>query len=278
LKITSIKKNWISEVNDIDCGNLSNTEKEIVYDLYATQKVVIFKNQNLNNVQLKEFCSIFGNVWDSSKEKYSGLNQSINRGHEDNFVETVSESGLLQSGTIPWHIDLTHFPSQLLPNRILYAIELEGEPTGTKFVDTIQGLHLIDNSVREFLKEATALCKAPYTTPWDCYVRRPAINWHPVHNDYGLVADELFTQWIDGLPEGTNYIEWFRNNIINKMISDETTYLHNWSIGDLVIYDNWSTIHYRDAFIGKRKLKRVTWDQDWCKYIGNRLTTAHKVL
>jgi len=32
-------------------------------------------------------------------------------------------------------------------------------------------------------------------------------------------------------------------------------YLHNWSIGDLVIYDNWSTIHYRDAFIGKRKLK-----------------------
>jgi len=47
-------------------------------------------------------------------------------------------------------------------------------------------------------------------------------------------------------------------------------YLHNWSIGDLVIYDNWSTIHYRDAFIGKRKLKRVTWDQDWCKYIGNK--------
>jgi len=47
------------------------------------------------------------------------------------------------------------------------------------------------------------------------------------------------------------------------MMSDETTYTHTWNLGDIVVYDNWSTIHYRDAFVGKRKLKRVTWDQNW---------------
>jgi taurine dioxygenase len=263
LRINKIKNNWISEVLDIDCANLSLSEKKQVSDIFAKQKIVIFKDQSLNNAQLKEFCSIFGQVWDNSKEKYSGLQQSVVSGHEDNFVETVSEDGLLSSGLIPWHVDLTHFPSQLLPNRILYAVELEGDPAGTQFIDTIQGLHLIDSSIRDFLQYATALCKAPYNTPWDCYVRRPAIQWHPIHNDYGLVADELFTQWIEGLEGDTDYKQWIRNNVIDKMISDETTYTHNWNVGDIVVYDNWSTIHSRSAFTGKRKLKRVTWDQNW---------------
>ena len=263
MKITKIKNNWASEVFDLDCANLTSFERKQIYNLFADQKLLVFKRQSLNNTQLKDFCSIFGKVWDNSKEKYSGLQQSITSGHEDNFVETVSEDGLLKSGLIPWHVDLTHFPSQLIPNRVLYAVELEGDTAGTTFLDTVQGLRLIDSSIREFLISATALCKAPYKTPWDCYVRRPAIQWHPIHNDYGLVADELFTQWIEGLAEDTDYKQWFRDNVLNRMNSDETVYTHSWNVGDIIIYDNWSTIHTRESFTGKRKLKRVTWDQNW---------------
>lgn len=265
MKITRIKEKWVSEVTDVNCANLSDVEKTKVYNLFADQKVLIFKDQKLDNSQLKDFCSIFGTVWDNSKEKYSGLQQSVVSGHEDNFVETVSEDGLLKSGVINWHVDLTHFPSQLLPNRILYAVELQGQPSGTKFIDTIQGLDLIDHSVKEFLESAVAICKAPYKTPWNSPVRRPALQWHPKHNAFGLVADELFTQWLEGLEEGTDYKKWFRSNVIDKMITEETLYTHEWNLGDIVVYDNYSTIHYRDAFVGKRKLKRVTWDQNWFK-------------
>lgn len=265
MKITRIKEKWVSEVTDVDCANLSDVEKTKVYNLFADQKVLIFKDQKLNNSQLKDFCSIFGTVWDNSKETYSGLQQSVVSGHEDNFVETVSEDGLLKSGVINWHVDLTHFPSQLLPNRILYAVELEGQPSGTKFIDTIQGLDLIESNIKKFLESTVAICKAPYKTPWNSPVRRPALQWHPIHNAFGLVADELFTQWLEGLDEGTDYKQWFRSNVIDKMITEETLYTHEWNLGDIVVYDNYSTIHYRDAFVGKRKLKRVTWDQNWFK-------------
>jgi len=263
MQITNIKSKWVSEVSNIDCAHLTDLEKTQIYNLFAKQKVLIFKDQKLNNSQLKNFCSIFGTVWDNSKETYSGLQQSIASGHQDNFVETVSEDGLLKSGVINWHVDLTHFPSQLLPNRILYAVELEGNPSGTKFIDTVQGLHLLEDNVKKFLESAVAICKAPYKTPWNNPVRRPAIQWHPKHNDFGLVADELFTTWLEGLNEGTDYKQWFRSNVIDKMTTDETLYTHEWNLGDIVVYDNWSTIHYRDAFVGKRKLKRVTWDQNW---------------
>jgi len=60
-----------------------------------------------------------------------------------------------------------------------------------------------------------------------------------------------------------DYKKWIKDNVIDKMISEETLYVHEWSLGDIVLYDNWSTIHQRDSFEGKRRLKRVTWDQNW---------------
>jgi alpha-ketoglutarate-dependent taurine dioxygenase len=263
MKVKNIKNKWVSVVEDVDCASLTNEEKIEIYSLFAERKIVIIKNQHLSNKSLKDFCSIFGQVWDRSREKYSGLEQSEKKHHEDDFVEIVSDTGILKTKKIPWHIDLTHFPTQLMPNRILYAVELEGNPSGTKFLDTVQGLNLIDPIIKQFLSESTALCKAPYTTPWDCYVRRPALSWHPIHDAYGLVADELFTQWIEGLPENTVYKEWIRMHVIDKMHSDETLYVHNWELHDLLIYDNWSTLHYRDSFSGSRKLKRVPCDQNW---------------
>jgi taurine dioxygenase len=266
MKITHLKNKWVSTIEDIDCSNLSDDEKKEILSLFAERKILIIKNQQLTNSELKNFCSIFGNLWDKSRETFSGLSQSDSNFHEDSFIEIVSETGILKNKRIPWHIDLTHFPSQLIPNRVLYAVELGGSPAGTQFIDTVQGLNLIDPDIKLFLSKSTALCKAPYKTPWDCYVRRPALSWHPIHNQYGLVADELFTQWIEGLPKDTNYKEWIKTQVIDKMQSAETLYVHNWELYDLLIYDNWSTIHYRDSFEGARKLKRVTWDQNWYTY------------
>ena len=65
------------------------------------------------------------------------------------------------------------------------------------------------------------------------------------------------------MPESVNYKQWIIENVIDKMLTEETMYAHEWELGDLVLYDNWSTIHYRDKFEGKRRLKRVTWDQNW---------------
>ena len=263
MKINNIKDKWVSTVEDIDCGDLTDTEQKKVFDLLATRKVVIFKKQNLTNEQLKTFASVFGFVWDRNKEKYSGLEQSVNTGHQDNFVEVVSESGLLKKGIIPWHIDLTHFPSQLIPNRLLYAVELEGAPAGTRFIDTVQGYKLLGPGTKNFLRQSVALCKAPYDTPWKAIVRRPALNWHPCYRDWALTCDNLFTIHIEGLDQ--DYKDWI-GPIIANMQTEETTYEHEWELGDLMIYDNWSTMHYRGSFEGKRKLKRLTWDQDWYRY------------
>jgi taurine dioxygenase len=266
MRLSKVKTNWVTVIDNVDINNLTDDERREIYFLFSERKVLIFKNQQIENHKLKEFCSIFGNVWDLSTGKYSGLSQTKTENIQDNFVEIVSERGLLNNKQLPWHIDLTHYPSQEIPNRILYAVNIEGNSAGTRFVDTIQGLKLVDNTIKNLLISAKAICRAPYETPWNFPIKRPVFNFHPYHNDYGLIADELFTEYIDGITEKDTHREWFHKHILEKIISDETEYVHNYEVGDLVVYDNSSTIHSRSAFEGIRRLKRVTWDHDWHKY------------
>lgn len=260
MKITDIKNDWVSVVEEIDCGNLSFVESKKIYNLFLDRKVVVFKNQHLDDLQLKKFAELFGNVWNRDVEtKMSGLDQTA-ANNPTGYVELVSESGILGNKHVPWHIDLTHFPSQILPNRLLYAVELNGNSAPTEFVYTLNCEKQLPKEIFNFLRSTNILCKAPYETPWKDCVRRPALNYHPVDGKYAMMIDPCFTKWIDRLD--TDVVSYFKE-LMPYINTDDTNYKHMWELNDLVIYDNWSTIHQRKAFEGSRKLKRVTWDQDW---------------
>ena len=120
-----------------------------------------------------------------------------------------------------------------------------------------------DEEIFDFLRNTSIHCKAPYKTPWDAVMRRPALNWHHKHNSWGLVADELFTTHIEGRED---YLKFIRP-IIEQMKTEYTVYSHDWQENDLMVYDNWSLMHSRRQFNNSvRKLKRITWDQDWYRY------------
>ena len=97
--------------------------------------IVVVKNQNLSNEELVKFASTLGRVWDDSQ--FSGLQQTIQRGNsvEDSSVVNVSHDGALKRINVPWHVDLSHYPIQVLPNRLLYSIE-EKNPTPTIFFNS----------------------------------------------------------------------------------------------------------------------------------------------
>ena len=120
-------------IHDIDLTSLTHEKSRFLYDLFSKKKILIIPNQKLDNKQLSSVASIFGNVWNNSKEKYNGLMQTNQYGQEDGLIEVVEENGLLGNLQLPWHVDLLHFPSQVLPNRLLYATELQGKGAIDRF-------------------------------------------------------------------------------------------------------------------------------------------------
>ena len=226
-------------IHDIDLTDLTFEKSKFLYDIFCEKKLLILPNQILNNKQLLSVANVFGKVWEN-----------------DGLIE-MQEDDFLSKKHLPWHVDLTYYPSQILPNRLLYATELQGSGMPTDFLDTIEGIKLLDQEIFDFLRNTSIHCKAPYKTPWDAVMRRPALNWHHKHNSWGLVADELFTVHIE---DHDNYQEFIKP-VIKQMMTKNTIYSHEWQENDLMIYDNWSLMHN-----SIRILKRITWDQDWYKF------------
>ncbi len=220
--------------------------------------IVVVKNQNLSNEELVKFASTLGRVWDDSQ--FSGLQQTIQRGNsvEDSSVVNVSHDGALKRINVPWHVDLSHYPIQVLPNRLLYSIE-EKNPTPTIFFNSSIALIRRRDKLEE-LKNLSAYHLAPYETPWTWPVKRPVVHKHPWKDYYSFVCPGGFAKEIEGQTKSNLESKMWVEALVKEIWTDELEYVHHYEKGDLVIYDNYTVIHRRESFKGERILKRVTWE------------------
>ena len=246
------KTEWIRVTNELPT-------KDIV-DQYP---VVVVKNQNLNNQDLIDFVKTLGRIWDD--EKFSPLQQTLHRGKSvnDNAVVNVSHDGTLGRKLIPWHQDLSHYPIQYVPNRLLYSNE-HGNETPTVFFNTTEALWR-NPDILQYLRNFSAFFKAPYDTPWNWPVHRPVVYKHPGCNKlWSFSCPGVFGHEIIG-PEkritGTKQcMKWVSEIVDYKLFEEDLIYEHYYEKGDLVIYNNHSVIHRRNSFDHERTLKRVTWE------------------
>jgi len=272
MRVEHVLGKWVTYIHDLDCSKvLSNQEEKKLYDLLADRAVICIKNQSLTHDDLIRIASIFGKVWDY-KEDYGsrafgvGHKQpEVDEEHSDN-VEYVTEKGVLGNSYVPFHIDLNHYPIQYVPNRLLYCEANDTkEPCPTVFLNTIVGFSRLDEGIKKLLRRSTINLKAPYVGGRHATMKRPAVDWHPHHNKEYINIDG-FT--ID-MDEYEGDFLSLRRTIYSQMEESNERYEHHYDVGDLLIYDNRGTTHYRPEFEGHRMLKRVSWHHDWSKYVNN---------
>ena len=94
-------------------------------------------------------------------------------------------------------------------------------------------------------------------------MKRPAVDWHPWHKKEYINIDGFTIDMDEYKGDWHN----LRRTIYTQMEKDNPRYEHHYDVGDLLIYDNRGTTHFRPEFEGHRMLKRVSWHQDWSKYV-----------
>ena len=249
---------WVQTIRDVNLENLSvksfKYEEEIRNRVKQTP-LIIFKHQELTNKELLHFVSVLGTPWDNST--FSGnLQTSLKYEIEDESVEIVSHDGILKNREVPWHLDLTHYPTQNIPNRLLYAFENINK-TPTIFFNTSLALQKRPDIIAN-LKYKYVYHKATYSTPWNWPIKRPCIQRHPYHDYWSLLVNKSFCIEKDWFTR-----KWF-DELIEDIWDDDLMYEHTYEKGDLVVYDNLSLLHRRPSFKkGPRRLKRATWEPYW---------------
>lgn len=171
-------------------------------------------------------------------------------------------------GDIAWHSDLTY---TVEPSRgsLLYAVDVPAEGGDTGFVDSarvyaampedlrhrIEGLEVVHSLGRrtetQLKKAANELelkravtepaTSADSAAPMFPEVVHPIVHRHPVSGQPVLNISPMFARSIVGWSDAESRA--LLDELTEFATQARFTYFHRWSVGDLVIWDNWRTMH-----------------------------------
>lgn len=242
--------------------------------LLGEHKVVVIEGQNLSDQNLEEFAFKFGSPFKPDSENpvlgsQDGASHIVIVGNNSpEFKNTyLGHQEVLPHSDHQW----LRMPSSL---SMLYAIEIDEESASTQWTNMAIAYQTLDSDLKRRIQDAKMVTYNPFHRPFGSvsakYVNaeidlpagntfpHPLVRTHPLTGENILYFNVAYEVEFVGLPyrEGLELFEILKSHVL----SIRSIYSHTWKKGDLVIWDNRATIHYRPSFGAsvRRILKRIT--------------------
>jgi len=224
--------------------------------------VLCFPRQTLDTAALKAFAGRFGAL----EVNVSGAFQDP--AHPEvmilsNIKENGRPIGLADAGQ-DWHTDMSYSKEIAFAN-VLYAIKIprrDGRPLGaTEFANMHAAYEDLPGSIKERLKDATVLhdfakfwdkmraqpgsTRAPLTEEQRRKkppVSHPVFLRHPITGKKVLYANPGYAIRINELPEDES--DKLLEFLLAHQLQEKYRYAHQWTEGDVLMWDNIGTLHY----------------------------------
>jgi taurine dioxygenase len=259
-------------VRNIDLNEpLTSDLKQTILSAWNEHIVLIFPDQNLNQKAQLDFASNFGSLGTRSRRaearpEGAEFNPNIMmvsnlRDEKGNYI------GSLPDGEMYFHHDMCYMPE---PHRgtYLYAIEIPSRGGNTKFTNMYRAYENLPEDLKTLLDTKTAVQVYDYDQTSTPDVQKdlsgihhrsqPIFIRHPQTNKTALYVNRLMTAIIDGMDRSES------DQILSQLhaISESTdnVYEHVWTVGDLVMWDNFASCHARTDFPAaeRRVMRRCT--------------------
>jgi taurine dioxygenase len=225
---------------------------------YDAHSVLVYRNQHLTPEQHIRFSKGFGPLEIHVVAKY------LLPGHPEIFrVSNILENGQRIGGSGEfWHTDLSYV-AQPSRGSLLYSIEVpmrDGKPLGdTLYASTAAAYDALSNAMKKRLEGLVGIHRfsdvyskvgreragaAAMTDELKAKVpevRHPVVKVHPNTGRKCLFVNEGFTLGIEGMPD--DEASALLRELFDHCTRPEFVYRHVWQVGDLVMWDNYATIH-----------------------------------
>jgi len=219
--------------------------------LWMEYKVAVFPGQTLDDEALLRFAGRFGKIF---KHAQSTL-------HSPEYGEVMYMSNRQQKalveGELGWHSDQSYTAKPVF-GTILYGIEIPEDGGETCFADLSATYDALPDAVRDRIETATAI----YSAEKPGHKRRialtdaernripdvvhPLVRTHPYLGRKALYLSPMHIKAIGGLAADES--DALLAELTARATEPDRVYVHQWTPGDLVMWDNTSVMHRRNHF------------------------------
>lgn len=265
-----------AEISDIDLSRpISLEEFEDVGQALVANGVLVFRNQALPPAMHVDFASRFGHLVGHIVTRFS-LDDYPEVTLISNVVNEQGEKiGADRAGMI-WHSDMSYFKRPMLGS-MLYGVECPPQGADTEFASMFAACDALPATMRSQLEGrrgthdyawhyATYLTHRPPLTQAEKAeappVAHPALRTHPISGRKAVYVSEGLTRTMERMEESAG--RRFVVEVSQFATQPQFVYRHKWQVGDLVFWDNRSTMHRATEFDNKhrRLMRRTTIEGD----------------
>jgi taurine dioxygenase len=249
-----------AEVRGIDLARVTKVEVDAIKRAWYRHDVLLFRDQRLTDDHLLSFSRHFGAL-DSPPNQ--GAGRKSPPGYPQvyivsNVVDDKGEPiGALGDGEAAWHTDMSYAP-QPPDASMLYSLEIPPSGGDTCFSSMKAALARMPKALVERIRHLDI--KHDGTFDSGGYVRKglspssdprisvgtphPAVIEHPASGQRALYLGRRRNAYVMGLELADS------EQLLDELWSyvETAVYRHRWALGDLVLWDNRTTMHRRDAF------------------------------
>ena len=252
-----------AEIKGVDVTKVDAAQFTDIQQALYDHQVILFRGQDITDPQFLEFAKFFGEIDLPRKTRID--NDPWLPEHPEIIVisnmkdDTGKEMGALGSGEAYWHADMTYLDEVPMCS-LLYALELPEKGGETSFSNQCMAFDTLPEGLsarmegRELVHDHVHNATGALTPNWeeqDSPLETPGAH-HPIsvsHHATGrkhLMLGRRPHALITGLKLGES--EALIDDLWEHATQDQFAWHHKWQPGDLVIWDNWSTMHHRNPF------------------------------
>ncbi len=267
LAVTKLTPNMGVEITGIDLNKpLDSATRQRLIDALHEHIFIVVRDQHFTPDQFIAAGRLFGKLQEQDQPEIYGLPgypeiRQVSNMHKD-------KSGNIAKYSPEWHTDHTHYT---IPPKYtaLYPVTLPTDTIGggTSFCNTRLGYARLPDDLKQKItpmKTVNVLAGSAARNAKSTSVEgmqagnkntaiQPLVRTHPDHGSKAVYFHPKKTENVIGMtPEDTQDM---LDDLMVRMVQPDTTYTHQWRMGDFLMWDNRSSLHKAGNNYDKSQLR-----------------------